>query len=72
MELLTAADEDTTIRVALEGLGETDLKLGDDMEKGQQKTIMTLFWFVERAKLIPMKKDAKKDDSVLINMSVLP
>jgi len=72
MEVLTDADEDTDIRVTLEGLGEIDLKLGDDMEKGQQKTIMTLFWFVERAKPILMKRDAKKGETLLINMSVLP
>jgi hypothetical protein len=67
-EILTNAEEDATIRVMLEGLGEADLQLGDDMEKGQQKTIMTLFWFVERAKPIVMKKGAKRGDSVVINM----
>jgi hypothetical protein len=72
MEVLTSADEDTNIRVTLEGLGEADLKLGDDMEKGQRKTIMTLFWFLERAKLIEMKRDAKAGEAVAINMSVLP
>ncbi len=72
MELLTDADEDANIKVVLEGLGEADLKLGDDMEKGQQKTIMTLFWFVERAKPIKMKRDAKAEESVVINMSVAP
>jgi hypothetical protein len=72
MELLVGADEDTEIKVVLEGLGEAKLKLGDDMEKGQRKTIMTLFWFMERAKPIEMKKDAKAGDSVVINMSVMP
>jgi hypothetical protein len=72
IEVFTSADEDANIKVVLEGLGETDLKLGDDMEKGQQKTIMTLFWYVERAKPIEMKRDAKAGESVIINMSVAP
>ncbi len=72
MEVLTSADEDANIKVVLEGLGEIDLKLGDDMEKGQQKTIMTLFWYMERAKPVEMKRDAKAGDSVFISMSVEP
>jgi len=72
IEVLTSADEDANIKVVLEGLGEADLKLGDDMEKGQQKTIMTLFWYVERAKPIEMNRDAKAGESVVINMSVVP
>jgi len=72
IEVLTNADEDANIKVILEGLGEIDLKLGDDMEKGQQKTIMTLFWYIERAKPVEMKKDAKEGESVVINMSVVP
>ena len=72
MEVLTDADEDANIEVILEGLGEIALKLGDDMEKGQQKTIMTLFWYIERAKPIEMKRDAKAGESVVINMSVVP
>lgn len=68
MEVLRDAEEDAGIQVILEGLGEADLKLGDDMEKGRQKTIMTLFWFVERAKPIIMKKDAKQGENVIINM----
>ena len=47
MEVLTSADEDTDIRVVFEGLGEINLKLGNDMEKGKKKTIMTLFWYLE-------------------------
>ena len=72
LEVLTGADEDANIKVVIEGLGETELKLGDDMEKGQQKTIMTLFWYVERAKPMEMKRDAKAGESVIINMSVVP
>jgi len=58
--LLASAAEDTNVRVVLGGLGAADLKLGDDMEKGQAKTIMTHFWFEERARLIEMKRKAKK------------
>jgi hypothetical protein len=68
--LLTSAEEDASVRVVLGGLGAADLKLGDDMEKGQVKTIMTLFWFAERAKLIEMKRKAKAGMSVTINMMV--
>ena len=68
MEVLVDADEDTNIKVVVEGLGETVLKLGDDMEKGQRKTVMTLFWFEERAKPIEMQKDAKEGQSVQVNM----
>ena len=62
------AAENDSVRVSLEGLGEIDLKLGDDMEKGQKKTIMTLFWFNERSKPIEMKKDAQSGDPVQVNM----
>ncbi|OGO07040.1 MAG: hypothetical protein A2Y92_02885 [Chloroflexi bacterium RBG_13_57_8] len=66
--VLVDAVENTTVSVSLENLGEIDLKLGDDMEKGQKKTIMTLFWFNERSKLITMMKDAGAGDTVKINM----
>jgi hypothetical protein len=72
MEVLVDAEEDANIKVVVEGLGETELKLGDDMEKGQQKTVMTLFWFEERAKPMEMKKDAKAGESVQINMFLAP
>jgi hypothetical protein len=68
MEVLTDADEGTGIKVVLEGLGEAELLLGDDMEKGQKKTVMTLFWFVEKSKPIEMKRDAKKDEVVSVTM----
>jgi hypothetical protein len=68
--VLASAEEDANVRVVLGGLGATDLKLGDDMEKGQQKTIMTLFWFAERAKLIEMKKKAKAGTTVTIDMEL--
>ena len=66
--VLLDVEENTSVRVSLEGFGEIDLKLGDDMEKGQKKTIMTLFWFNERSKPIEMMKAAKAGDPVKINM----
>ena len=68
MEVLKNADEDTDVKVVLEGLGEIVLKLGDDMEKGRQKTIMTLFWFLERDKMIEMRRNAREGETVTINM----
>lgn len=68
MEVLKNADEDTDVKVVLEGLGEIALKLGDDMEKGQQKTIMTLFWFLERARLMEMMGNAREGEMVALNM----
>jgi len=67
-KVLTDAVENTSVRVSLENLGEIDLKLGDDMEKGQKKTLMTLFWFNERSKPITMMKDAQAGEPVEINM----
>ena len=68
MKVLANADEGASIKVVLEGLGEADLKLGDDMEKGQQKTIMTLFWYSERSKPIEMKRNAEAGENVIVNM----
>jgi hypothetical protein len=67
-QVLINAVENTGVRVSLENLGEIDLKLGDDMEKGQKKTIMTLFWFSERSKPITMMMDAQAGDPVKINI----
>jgi len=72
MTLMASADEDTAVRVALKGLGAIDLKLGDDMEKGQKKTIMTLFWFEERAKLIEIKRKVKAGKVITIEMALMP
>ena len=66
--VLIDAVENSSVRVSLEDLGEIDLKLGDDMEKGQKKTIMTLFWFEERSKPITIMKDARAGDTVVINV----
>ncbi len=68
MEVLADADEDTNIKVVLEGLGEADLRLGDDMEKGQKKTIMTLFWYSERSKPIEMKRDIEVNSFVTLTL----
>ena len=67
MEVLKDADEGTVIKVALEGVGEIDLELGNDMEKGQQKTIMTLFWYAERSKPIEIEKDAGAGTNIVVN-----
>ena len=68
MEILTPADEGTSIKVVLEGLGEALLKVGDDMEVGQKKTIMTLFWYSERSKPIEIKRNAEAGESLTVNM----
>lgn len=70
--LRASAAEDANVRVVLQGLGSADLKLGDDMKKGQVKTIMTLFWFAERAKPIEMKHKAKAGKIVGIDMTLEP
>jgi hypothetical protein len=72
MVLQAGAEEGAVIRVVLQGLGKIDLKLGDDMERGQVKTIMTLFWFEERAKPIEMKSKARAGKIVTINMMLVP
>jgi hypothetical protein len=68
LEVLLDTEEDTDLKVVLEGLGEADFKLGDDMDKGQKKTIMTLFWFSEKSKPIKMLRDAEAGDSIAINI----
>jgi hypothetical protein len=67
MEVLKNADEGSIIKVVLEELGETDLKLGNDMEKGKQKTIMTLFWYDERSKPIKIENDAGAGTNITVN-----
>ena len=66
--VLSDAAENSKVRVSLEKLGEIDLMLGDDMEKGQKKTIMTLFWYAERSKPITLMKDAQSGDPVKMNI----
>jgi hypothetical protein len=66
MEVLKDSEEDTVVKVVLDDLGETDLKLGADMERGRKKTIMTLFWFDERSKQIKMQRNAKANEKIKI------
>jgi hypothetical protein len=68
MKVLTSVDEGSNIKIILEGLGETDLNLGDDMEKGQQRAIMTLFWYRDRVKPIEMRENAKAGEIIAVNM----
>jgi hypothetical protein len=68
IEVLVSVSEDIGVDVVLEGLGKANLKLGADMEKGRKKTVMTLFWFVERSKPIEMLKDAAQGDTVMLNI----
>ena len=68
MDVLTNADEGDTIKVVLESLGKIELPLGDDMEKRQKKTLMTLFWFSEKSKPIEMQRTAEKGESITVTM----
>lgn len=68
MEVLTDAEEDEIVRVGVGQLGEIDLKLGADIKKGKQKTIMTLFAFSERSKDFEIKSEAKANDSIPIKI----
>lgn len=68
MEVLIDLDEEEVVKVVLEGLGEVNLKLGNDMEKGERKTIMTLFWMPEKSTLFDIQRDAKAGENILVNM----
>jgi hypothetical protein len=68
MEVLIDAEEGTKLKVVLESLGEAELLLGDDMDKGQKKTVMTLFWFSEKSKPIEMLRNAEAGESIAINI----
>lgn len=68
MDILLDKGENSAVKVVLEGLGEVILKLGDDMEKGQKKTVMTLFWFRQRSKLFDIEKDAQAGTKIQISM----
>jgi hypothetical protein len=70
--VLANAEENDILNVHLGGLGSAELKLGDDMEKREVKTIMTLFWYAERAKPIEMKRKAKAGSLVDIEMILEP
>ena len=66
--MLLDAEEGTNLKVVLEGLGEASLQLGDDMDKGQKKTVMTLFWFSEKSKPIEMLRNAEAGQGITINI----
>jgi hypothetical protein len=68
MEILLDMDEAQIVKVVLEELGEVELKLGNDMEKGDRKTIMTLFWMPEKSTLFEMKNNAKAGETILISI----
>jgi hypothetical protein len=68
MEVLKNACENTPVKVTLDSLGQAELKLGDDIETGMRRTIMTLFWFMERSKLIEIQKDASKGEEIILNL----
>ncbi len=69
MKVEQELEEGEVVKVSLEGLGEVDLKLGNDMEVGEQKTIMTLFWLPEKSQLFEMQRDAQAGESIFISMS---
>jgi hypothetical protein len=66
--VLLDLEEEVDLKVIVEGLGETRLKLGADMEKGQNKTIMTLFWHGEKSKVFEMARDAQAGEFVILNL----
>ena len=68
IEALMDLDENASIKVVLHGLGEIDLKLGNDIKKGQKKNIMTLFAYEERAKPIEIENEAKAGDNIIMRM----
>lgn len=68
MEVLIDAEEGTKLKVVLESLGEAELLLGDEMDKGQKKTVMTLFWFSEKSKPIEMLRNAEAGEGISINI----
>ena len=68
MKTLTDAEEGANMKVVLEGLGEVDLQLGDDIDKGQRKTIMTLFWFSEKSKPFEIENDVNAGKKVTVNI----
>ncbi len=70
IEVLTPAEEESPVKVVLEDLGETELKLGADMQKGRKKTIMTLFWFAERSKNFEMQRAAEPGENILLTLLI--
>jgi hypothetical protein len=70
MEVLSHVEQDTTVRVVLEGIGEVDLEIGAELKKGQKKTIMTLFHYPVRATLFSVSKNAKAGQNVPLKIFV--
>lgn len=68
MEVLIDVDEGEKVTVELKGLGKTELVLGNDMEKGDRKTIMTLFWLPEKSKLFEITRDAKAGEYISMDI----
>lgn len=68
MDILMEKEENSTVKVVLEGLGEVNLDLGNDMERGQKKTIMTLFWFRQRSKPFDIERDVDAGTKIQITM----
>jgi hypothetical protein len=67
-EVLADADEGVNIKVSLEELGEVELRLGADIEKGRQKCIMTLFWYDQRIIPFEIKKNVAADEAITLKM----
>ena len=68
VDVLTDADEGADIKVSLDELGEVELKLGADIEKGQQKCIMTLFWYDQRVIPFDIKKNVEAGEIITLKM----
>jgi hypothetical protein len=68
MDVLLDIDEPGMVTVEVVGFGEVDLALGNDMEKGMNKTIMTLFWHDQKSKDFKMEKDGAAGEKVLVNL----
>jgi len=71
MMVMTDAPEDSLVRVMIGDLTQIDLKLGADMKQQKQKTIMTLFWYSERAKKFEIQTDASSGQNIDIRMILL-
>ena len=72
IKVLTDAEEGTIIKVNARDLGEIDLELGNDIERGQGKTILTLFTFAERSKKFKITRKAKIGQSIKLEMLAMP
>jgi hypothetical protein len=71
MTVLMDAKEDSLVKVIVGELGEIDLKLGADMKRQKEKTIMTLFWYEERTKKIEIQKAAQRGQLIEVRMMLI-